>query len=81
MNAKMKGLQATIASLSTELKPHILCAYLYELATRFTSFYERCPVLQAPEPTRSQRLTLCALAARTIAQGLDLLGIEHPDQM
>jgi arginyl-tRNA synthetase len=64
-----------------ELKPHHLCTYLYELATRFSGFYENCPVLQSAEPTRSSRLAICRLAALTLAKGLDLLGIEHPEQM
>ncbi len=68
-------------SVATELKPHILCAYLYDLATKFSAFYENCPVLKSDEPTRSSRLTLCAMTARTLALGLDLLGIKHPDQM
>lgn len=67
--------------VSRELKPHHLCAYLYELATRYHAFFENCPVNQSAEPVRSSRLALCDLTARTIAQGLDLLGIEHPDQM
>lgn len=67
--------------VDAELKPHHLCNYLYELATRFTGFYESCPVLQSKEPQRSQRLALCRLTANTIALGLDLLGIEHPEQM
>ncbi len=70
-----------IESVTTELKPHLLCNYLYELATRFTGFYEQCPVLSAEEPLRQQRLTLCSLTARTLACGLDLLGIQHPEQM
>jgi arginyl-tRNA synthetase len=64
-----------------ELKPHHLTTYLYDLATRFSSFYENCSVLQSEEPTRSSRLLLCRATARTMALGLDLLGIEHPDQM
>jgi arginyl-tRNA synthetase len=64
-----------------ELKPHHLTNYLYELATRFHAFYEHCPVLQSPEPLRSSRLLLCDVTARTLAKGLDLLGIEHPEQM
>jgi arginyl-tRNA synthetase len=64
-----------------ELKPHHLCTYLYELATKFHAFFENCPVLQSDEPTRSSRLAICALVARTLALGLDLLGIEHPEQM
>lgn len=64
-----------------ELKPHHLCGYLYELASRYSSFYENCPVLHSTEPTRSRRLALCQLSARTLALGLDLLGIAHPEQM
>jgi arginyl-tRNA synthetase len=67
--------------VARELKPHHLTTYLYELATRFSSFYENCPVLQSEEPTRSGRLVLCSATARTMGLGLDLLGIEHPNQM
>lgn len=70
-----------IELVSRELKPHHLCNYLYELATKFSGFYENCPVIQSPEPLRSSRLALCDLTARTLALGLDLLGIEHPEQM
>ncbi len=67
--------------VARELKPHHLCTYLYELATRFSGFFENCPVLTSEGPQRAARLTLCEAAGRTLARGLDLLGIEHPDQM
>lgn len=67
--------------VARELKPHHLCNYLYELATKFSGFYENCSVLQSEEPLRSSRLALADLTARTLALGLDLLGIEHPEQM
>jgi arginyl-tRNA synthetase len=67
--------------VSRELKPHHLCTYLYELATRFSGFFENCPVLQSENPLRSSRLALCEATGRTFATGLDLLGIEHPEQM
>jgi arginyl-tRNA synthetase len=70
-----------VEQVSRELKPHLLTTYLYDLATRFHSFYEHCPVIQSEEPVRSSRLALAAVTARTLALGLDLLGIEHPDQM
>jgi arginyl-tRNA synthetase len=70
-----------ITLVGRELKPHHLCTYLYELATRFSAFYENCPVIQSPEPTRSSRLMLCDITAQTMGLGLDLLGIEHPDEM
>ena len=69
------------AVVARELKPHHLCSYLYELATKFSGFYESCPVIKSPEPLRSSRLELCDLTARTLALGLDLLGIRHPEQM
>jgi arginyl-tRNA synthetase len=70
-----------IGAVARELKPHHLCNYLYELATRFSGFFENCPVLKSDEPLRSSRLALCDLTARTMGLGLDLLGIEHPEQM
>jgi len=67
--------------VAKELKPHLLCTYLYELASKFSGFYENCDVLKSEEPTKSSRLALCDVTAKTMALGLDLLGIEHPDQM
>jgi arginyl-tRNA synthetase len=63
------------------LAPHKLCTYLFDLAQRFTAFYEVCPVLNAPDELREQRLALCELSARTLALGLGLLGIEAPQRM
>jgi arginyl-tRNA synthetase len=71
----------TVALVARELKPHHLCTYLFELATKYHAFFENCPVLQSEEPTRSSRLAICSLVAKTLGLGLDLLGIEHPEQM
>jgi arginyl-tRNA synthetase len=70
-----------VSLASRELKPHHLCAYLYELASKFSGFYENCPVIQSQEPLRSSRLAICDLTVRTLELGLGLLGIEHPDEM
>jgi arginyl-tRNA synthetase len=70
-----------IELVTRDLKPHYICAFLYELATKFSGFYENCPVIQSEEPTRSSRLALCDVTAKTLALGLDLLGIAHPEQM
>ncbi|MGD0769831.1 MAG: arginine--tRNA ligase [Tepidisphaeraceae bacterium] len=67
--------------VARQLQPHHLCAYVYDLATRFSGFFENCPVIQSEPAIRSSRLALCDLTARTFELGLDLLGIEHPDQM
>ena len=62
--------------------PHRLAGYLFGLAQTFTSFYEHCPVLRAPdEATRESRLVLCDATARTLSLGLSLLGIAAPERM
>ncbi len=64
-----------------DYRPNVLAAYLYDLAGAFTAFYEACPVLKSDEPTRTARLKLCDLTARTIERGLGLLGIETAERM
>ncbi len=65
-----------------DFRPNQLTNYLFELATKYSSFYETCPVLQADTPSlRQSRLLLCDLTARTIQKGLELLGIQVVDRM
>ena len=72
----------TLEAVGEEFRPNYLCNYLFELAGKFTSFYENCPVLKAEdEATRNSRLALCALTARVLKQGLETLGIETVEQM
>ncbi|HUZ22369.1 MAG TPA: DALR anticodon-binding domain-containing protein [Streptosporangiaceae bacterium] len=72
---------STIAAVSETLDFHTLAHYLFALATAFSGFYEQCPALRAEGSVRDSRLLLCDLTARTLATGLDLLGIDAPDQM
>jgi arginyl-tRNA synthetase len=64
-----------------DYEPHQLCNYLFELAERYTSFYETCPIINAEPDVRRARLAMCALTARVLDHGLDLLGIEALDRM
>lgn len=65
-----------------DYRPNQLTNYLFELANRYSAFYEQCPVLKAEtEGLRQSRLLLCDLTARTIRQGLELLGIEVVEKM
>lgn len=62
--------------------PHVLCAYIYDLAGLFSSFYENCPILGADNAEQQQsRLRLAALTGRTLKQGLQLLGLETLERM
>jgi arginyl-tRNA synthetase len=79
---KLLQLGGVVRAVGETLEPHRLCAYLYDVATAFSTFYERCPVLQAPDSARrASRLWLCELTARTLACGLGLLGIEVLERM
>ena len=74
-------LSSAIERTAETLQPHRLCAFLYEVATAFTAFYEACPVLKAADATRASRLALCDVAGRTLALGLARVGIDAPEQM
>jgi arginyl-tRNA synthetase len=78
---ELLGFSTMIERTAESLQPHKLCNYVYEVASAFTTFYEKCPVLKADEPARASRLALCQLTARVLDQGLDLLGITAPEQM
>ena len=73
---------AVITAVGETTEPHRLCAYLFDVASLFTTFYEECPVLKAePESLRARRLALCALTLRVLTAGLGLLGVPVPEQM
>ncbi|MDK4577256.1 arginine--tRNA ligase [Kingella kingae] len=65
-----------VASVAETSYPHYLAAYLYQLATLFSRFYEACPILKAQGDVRDSRLKLAKLTAETMRTGLDLLGID-----
>jgi arginyl-tRNA synthetase len=71
----------TLEAAAEECRPNFLCNYLYELAGKFTSFYENCPVLKSEGATRESRLILCDLTSKVLKQGLNALGIETLEQM
>ena len=70
-----------INSVETELYPHRLCEYLYQLSDKFNKFYENCPVLKSEETIRYSRLALCGVTARVLKLGLSLLGIPVLERM
>ena len=82
LGAHLAQFQPTLDYVAREGTPHVLCTYLYELAGRFSSFYEHCPILAAEQDSqRGSRLRLAALTGRTLAQGLNLLGIDTLERM
>ncbi|MBD9426519.1 arginine--tRNA ligase [Pseudomonas sp. PDM15] len=79
---KLAQFADTLNNVAGKGEPHLLCAYLYDLAGLFSSFYENCPILSAEdEATQQSRLRLAALTGRTLKQGLELLGLETLERM
>jgi arginyl-tRNA synthetase len=77
------------AQAARELAPHLVAQYLLDLATAWNGYYNHrgpdgrpdTPVLRAEPGLREARLQLVAAVKRTLAEGLDLLGIEAPEAM
>jgi arginyl-tRNA synthetase len=79
---RLLGFGAVVTQLAETAEPHRLCAYLFDVASLFTTFYEECPVLKAQTGAlRVSRLALCALTLDVLALGLNLLGVPVPERM
>ena len=80
--ARLLQFEETLTVVAREGTPHVMCAYLYDLAGLFSGFYEHCPILSAEsEEIRNSRLKLAQLTAKTLKLGLDTLGIETVERM
>ncbi|MCF4139725.1 arginine--tRNA ligase [Streptomyces sp. Tue 6430] len=73
----------TVQEVAAAYEPHKLAAYLYQLASHLTTFYDQCHVLSAdnaPEVVEN-RLFLVDLTGRTLHRGMALLGIRTPERL
>ncbi|MFF3126583.1 arginine--tRNA ligase [Streptomyces sp. NPDC057908] len=72
-----------VAEVAAAYEPHKLASYLYQLSSLFTTFYDQCPVLKSDVPgdVAENRLFLSDLTARTLHQGMELLGIRTPERL
>ncbi|MFF2024497.1 arginine--tRNA ligase [Streptomyces sp. NPDC058171] len=72
----------TVTEAAAEYAPHKVTAYLYQVASLFTTFYDKCSVLKADtDEQRENRLFLCEVTAATLRRGMDLLGIRTPERL
>lgn len=80
--ARLLQFEETLTVVAREGTPHVMCAYLYDVAGLFSGFYEHCPILSAEnDAIRNSRLKLAQLTAKTLKLGLDTLGIETVERM
>ena len=78
---KIISFPSIIRQVRTDLSPHLIANFLYELATKFNSFYKQLKVLHNDEVVRNRRLSLSLATLNTLTTGLDLLGIETLEKM
>ena len=62
-----------------EMAPHKVAGYLYELAQEFSRFYENCPV--AGSEKEAERAQMVKVYLATMSHGLNILGINVPEEM
>lgn len=62
-------------------EPYLVTRHLLEIARQFNKFYNTSPILKAEEPIRAARLRLVDVTRRVLAEGLQILGIDAPEQM
>ncbi|ENN7437668.1 arginine--tRNA ligase [Salmonella enterica subsp. enterica serovar Cerro] len=80
--ARLLQFEETLTVVAREGTPHVMCAYLYDVAGLFSGFYEHCPILSAEnDAVRNSRLKLAQMTAKTLKLGLDTLGIETVERM
>ena len=71
-----------LESACERYSPHLLCAYVYDLAKRFSRMYQNCSVLHAEtSDLKGARAALVSATGLVIQHGLSLLGIETVERM
>ena len=80
---KLIQFEEVLSAVGKEATPHLLCTYLYDVASAFMRFYEANPILKSDVDvtTRESRLSQAALTARTLKTGLEILGISTLEAM
>ena len=79
--AELLKFEDVLQTVADSSYPHYLAAYLYQVASLFSRFYEACPILKAEGSVRNTRLQLAALTGQTLQTGLSLLGIDTLEVM
>ncbi len=78
---KLVGFMTAIELAIADFRPHLLCLYLYDLASHFSSFYATDQVMGSEPAVQARRLLLCARTLQTLEMGLHLLGLETLERM
>ena len=89
LNASEKELMLVLSKYNdvienavSELAPHKICAYIYELSNAFNKFYHETKILACEDEERkSGYINLISLSKEILEKSIDLLGFSAPDRM
>jgi len=71
-----------VEAAGKEIAPHLICNYVYEVAQKFNTFYEACPIKDAEnKKEKHSRLMLVSATGQVLKNGLNLLGIDVLEKM
>lgn len=78
----LTGFGATVETAFEEKAPHKICAYIYEVANAFNSFYHETKILsEADEERRKSFIRELELTKKVLETSIDLLGFSAPERM
>ena len=73
---------AVVEEAADDLEPHTIATFTREFADAYNAFYRECPVVTAADPdVQAARVAVVAAAKHTMANALDVLGVEAPTSM
>ncbi|MCI5585930.1 MAG: arginine--tRNA ligase [Lachnospiraceae bacterium] len=71
-----------IEAAATEIAPHKVCAYIYDLSNAFNKFYHETRILgEEDEEKRAGYIALLSLCLDILETCIDLLGFDAPEKM
>lgn len=71
--------EEALDQMANDLLPNRLTDYLYTLAEKFNAFFRDCRVEGTAE--QDARLLLCEISAKTLKQGMEILGLRPVERM
>ena len=77
----MNQFPSVVIKASTTYKPNLITDYLFELAKKFNTFYNACPILNQEDEILYSRLIIADRTAKTLKSGLEMLGMKTVDRM
>ena len=78
---KIESFDEEIDRAAEDFAPQRISKYVYDLASNFHSFYNKCRVIGVDEDLAKSRLALAKITQAAIKRGLEIIGVSAPESM